>query len=394
MASRYWVGGGANTNWITAGNWSATSGGGGGASVPTTTDDVIFNGVGASANGTSTISAAITILSITYTSGFTGTMVHTGALSVTGNITLHNNYSASGSAALILLGTGGVMTSNGRAWHSTLTCAGGSTTVTKTLADNWTTNNLSANSTTTALTGNTLTVTGTMNIASGHITGSTNIIHNGTSWVGSATSVINNNLTITSTVVLGVATSYGTGTLTCLTGTMDTLTNENTMTLSNSPTIDIFNSSLFDVILSNSQTITLVKPLSFNSITNTATINVIWAGKGFGTFIYNNAATGACTVTLQEAADVEYYIGESFTANQSRKGSIVHFISSDGTNRAKIHLVTTASCNVLASFTRIEATLVLPGSTEGRIINTCFGTVTDCINVRFYEDLAIVAATF
>ena len=394
MASRYWVGGGANTNWITAGNWSATSGGAGGATVPTSADDVIFNGVGASANGTSTISATITIGSLTYTSGFIGAIVHTQTLSITGNITLHNNYTTSGSAAIVLaLGTG-TLTSNGRVLTNQLTGAGGATTVTKTLADDWTVNSLVINSNSLTLNGFSMTINTTLSTPSGNLHGTTNIIHNGTSWISTASNTVNNNLTITGTVILGPVINYGTGTLTCITGTMDTLTNETVMTLSNSPTLDIFNSSLFDVILSNSQTITLVKPLSFNSISNTATINVVWAGKGFGTFAYNNAATGACTVTLQEAADVEYYIGESFTANQSRKGSIVHFISSDGTNRAKIHLVTTASCNVLASFTRIEATLVLPGSTEGRIINTCFGTVTDCINVRFYEDLAIVAATF
>ena len=44
MADRYWVGGGATTNWSATGNtnWSATDGGANNASVPTTGDNVFF----------------------------------------------------------------------------------------------------------------------------------------------------------------------------------------------------------------------------------------------------------------------------------------------------------------------------------------------------------------
>src|SRR6188508_2500022 len=171
MAARYWVGGGANTNWITAGNWAATSGGTGGATIPTSADDVIFNGIGVNANGISTISAVITVLSINITAGFTGTIQHNTTLSITGDITLNNNHTITGNGALNLLGTSGTLTSNGRVWPNSLNCAGGSTTVTKTLADNWTIGTLSANSLTTALNGNTIYLNTALNMSSGNITG-------------------------------------------------------------------------------------------------------------------------------------------------------------------------------------------------------------------------------
>lgn len=53
MANRYWVGG-TNTNWITFGNWAATSGGPNTASVPTSSDDVFFD----ANSGTGTVKIA------------------------------------------------------------------------------------------------------------------------------------------------------------------------------------------------------------------------------------------------------------------------------------------------------------------------------------------------
>jgi len=385
MASRYWVGGGANTNWITAGNWSATSGGSGGASVPTSADDVIFNGVGATANGTSTISAAITILSITYTSGFTGAMVHTGALSVTGNITLHNNYTSSGSAAIILaLGTG-TLTSNGRVLTNQLTGAGGATTVTKTLADNWTVNALVINSNSLTLNGFTMTINTTLGTSSGSLFGTTNIVHNGTSWTSTASYSVNNNLTINGDVVLSAIINYGTGTLT-INSAIDTYTNGNTLTLLSSPTLNTPGTGWNNIAVNSSQTITLLAELMCIQLVSATAANVTWGGSyGWQCVEYLNTVTSASIVTLQQ--DVVYAIQGTFLANASRKGSILSFISSSTTVKAKLILDLNADCNVLASFTDIDAS-------GGRVINTAFGVVTDCKNIRFYEDLAIIAKTF
>ncbi len=85
MADRYWVGGGASTNWDATGNtnWSATSGGSNNASVPTTGDNVVFNG--SSGAGTSVMNVALSLNSFDC-NGFTGTLTHNAlTLTITGN---------------------------------------------------------------------------------------------------------------------------------------------------------------------------------------------------------------------------------------------------------------------------------------------------------------------
>lgn len=82
MASRFWVGGGASTNWDATGNtnWSATSGGANNASVPTTGDDVFFDGN--SGSGTAVMNVSPTIATIDFT-GFTGTFTHNPSQTLT-----------------------------------------------------------------------------------------------------------------------------------------------------------------------------------------------------------------------------------------------------------------------------------------------------------------------
>jgi hypothetical protein len=83
VVNRYWVGGGADAFWTTAGNWSYSSGGAGGASVPNSTNDVFFN---AASSASSTLSANITIKSLDMT-GYVGTLTHNAgtALTIAGN---------------------------------------------------------------------------------------------------------------------------------------------------------------------------------------------------------------------------------------------------------------------------------------------------------------------
>ncbi|PCJ60858.1 MAG: hypothetical protein COA79_07305 [Planctomycetota bacterium] len=76
---RYWVGGGASTNWdaTVPTNWSATSGGANNASVPASTDNVFFDSN--SGTGNSVISVANNIRSLN-TTGYTGTITHNEAI--------------------------------------------------------------------------------------------------------------------------------------------------------------------------------------------------------------------------------------------------------------------------------------------------------------------------
>lgn len=84
MATRFWVGGGATTNWNATGstNWATSSGGANDASVPTTGDDVILDAN--SGSGTSTVNATFSLNSFD-ADGFTGTKAGTGVITVTGN---------------------------------------------------------------------------------------------------------------------------------------------------------------------------------------------------------------------------------------------------------------------------------------------------------------------
>lgn len=106
--ARYWVGGGASTNWNATGstNWSATSGGTGNATIPTSSDDVFFDSN--SGAGAAVISAGISIQSINCT-GFIGTITH-GAftLTIANSLTFVTGmtYTPTGGATSIILFSG------------------------------------------------------------------------------------------------------------------------------------------------------------------------------------------------------------------------------------------------------------------------------------------------
>jgi hypothetical protein len=109
---------------------------------------------------------------------------------------------------------------------------------------------------------------------------------------------------------------------------------------------------------------------------------------GTGGFETNNLICNhisALTITLQNS--VTYQINEQFLCRSSRVGSIVLFTSNHASLRANLLMPNNGNntCNVLASFTRIDAS-------GGRSINTFGGTVTDCININQYYDYKPVAA--
>lgn len=107
MASRYWVGGTAAWD-VTAGTkWAETSGGPGGFSVPTTADDVFFD---AASSGTCSINAGNTGAKSLDCTGFTGTIAGTGALTVSGSITLASTLSWTHTGIIVVNGTGTLIT--------------------------------------------------------------------------------------------------------------------------------------------------------------------------------------------------------------------------------------------------------------------------------------------
>src|SRR3989344_5709527 len=134
-ADRFWVGGGASTNWNATSNtnWSTSSGGSNNASVPGASDNAIFDVN--SGSGTSNISASITVLSATFT-GFIGTLTHSaGTLTINtnGSLTLAEGMTYTPSASRTAFGSGTTLTTAGQGMSPITISAG-----TLTLQDNLT----------------------------------------------------------------------------------------------------------------------------------------------------------------------------------------------------------------------------------------------------------------
>lgn len=112
MANRYWVGGTANWDATAGSKWALTSGGTGGEAVPTAADDVFFD---ANSGTVSVIkSGSGTCLSLNFT-GFTGTFAGTGALAVSGSLTMASGMTRTytGKITFNATSTGHTVTSNG-----------------------------------------------------------------------------------------------------------------------------------------------------------------------------------------------------------------------------------------------------------------------------------------
>jgi len=230
MADRYWVGEGANTSWSTVGNWSGSSGGVGGASVPGSVDKAIFDGIGASANGTSVVTASThSVLELFITSGFTGTLtINAGILvSVGANITLGANMVLTGSGSLqtnTLSPSTSTLTSNGKALPDTMSFNVTNNGV-RTFADNWTVGFLNLYTSGMTLNGGVITVNRNMNVAASTASaGTASIIMKGTpsgTWLGTGRIAndltLDGNITVSGSVAIG-----GTATLKYLSGTITT----------------------------------------------------------------------------------------------------------------------------------------------------------------------------
>ena len=87
--TRYWVGGGSSANWTATGNtnWGSASDTRDNAAVPGASDVVCFDG-STNGNTASTLSASITILELQVASGYTQTLTHAAAstLTIAGNV--------------------------------------------------------------------------------------------------------------------------------------------------------------------------------------------------------------------------------------------------------------------------------------------------------------------
>lgn len=203
-ASRFWVGGGSSSNWSATGNtnWAASSGGAGNQSVPTSTDDVTFDGAGGTGNSASTMSATTTILSITFTAGYTQTITFSNnqVLTVAGNFTDNTAHSwTMGNAGCgLTISATSTITSGGKTFPSFVTFTG---TNTKTLSGDWTiTGTLTISGTTTLnwTTNEKLNVGGSLTMTGGYnCSGTAKIVLNGTgTWATFSSNSLSNSLDI------------------------------------------------------------------------------------------------------------------------------------------------------------------------------------------------------
>jgi len=313
-ASRYWVGGGSSANWNATANtnWSATSGGSNNASVPGSTDDAIFNGAGVNGNTNSTISAIITLLSLTTTSGYTATITRNAILTIanTGAFTIDKATGFAGSASTTLLGQVAITANNFSAgdtfWNANMTW---STSGTKTLISASGDIKLSGvlttgNNQTISSTGVTLTLSGGYT-STGTQTGTAKIILTGGTWSG--TGATNNNLDIDGNITVSGTVLYQTNTLKYVSGTV-TVTGS-TLSLggaSGTTVIDTDGMSWNTISLtggSASQKVTLASNLTCNALTMATTTqgplvdgNTLYINTSFTT---NTLTTGVLSGTTK-----------------------------------------------------------------------------------------------
>ncbi len=382
-AARYWVGGGSSSNFNATAptNWSATSGGVGNASVPGASDGVTFDGAG-TGNTAAVVSATITVLSFTVTSGYTNTITHNAVLTVAGNVTLNTSYTIAGSSGMTI-SAASTITSGGKTWPNAMTWSGLNT---KTLSGNFTISGLLTVSSLTTInqTGtDTLILAGGLTNSSGAIDGTARIKLTGGTWTGASNAPISNNLDFVGNITLGTNVAFGgvSCTLTYISGIITTTSS--TLTLAGISTLNTNGITFNNITVGASIFCTISSLLTATgNFTINAAVSPQFAGAyGFNVanLIINNV--NAQTVTLNDAAS--YVITTSLQGYKSRNAASLLITSDHATNKVALTLNQGASCNLLANLTRIDAS-------GGRTIRTFNGTVTSCTNVQEFHDLKTI----
>jgi hypothetical protein len=366
MAVNLFTNGAGGNTWNTAGNWSL-------GTVPTASDGHV-----ATFDATSpdcTLGAARSCNNIDFT-GYTNTLtMSTSTLTVAGNVTLDTGLIISGTGQMTINATS-TITSNGYQWPNDMAFVFSSTT--KTISGDLVI--LGA-----LLTGNNVqTVNGDDLYSNGAtvnnpIQGTSKLIFTGGIWQGSNTTGISNDLDIAGNVTITGTVYYRTGTLTYVSGSV-TVTSS-VLFLSLSCTLDTAGLTFETVTLTNTtnQTYTINSKLSAVNL-NLGTLQPTTFAGSAGFEVQNLVVPNIQAATITLVASVIYTITSSFNCFSSRVGSIVLFTSSHGTDKAILTLDNPSACNVLASFTRIDAS-------NGRTIPTFNGTITDCLNIVEFHDL-------
>jgi hypothetical protein len=313
--------------------------------------------------------------------GYTNTLtMGTSTLSASGNVTLDTGMIISGTGAMIISATS-TITSNGKTWPNELRFLNNNT---KTIVGDLTVGGVLTISSVTTLNttvAETLTLNGGITINQ-VFTSNPLIYLNGGTWsagTNGAWSCVGG-LTINSagTVTVSGSVRFSSGTLTYQAGTVDTT--GSTLTIGNTCTLDTDGIIWNDVFVTQNMTITISSQLTVSGLLRISGISgLIFTGTHgwtVGTLLALHTQAGS--ITLEEA--LTYTITSSFECFSSRIGSTVLFTSSHASNKAILTLQNPAACNVLANFTRIDAS-------NGRTIPTFNGTITNCLNIVEFHDL-------
>jgi hypothetical protein len=369
MAARYLVAGGTG-NWNSTTNWSATSGGASGASFPTATDDVTIDANSANANITANVASAC--LSLTISNGHTGTLTLSNTLTVSGNVTLGSAMTIAGSGVLAV-NANATLTSNG-AVAGNLTFNG--TTITITLADNWSVNNLTTSATgagvAVTINGNTMTVGGNLNVFSAGnriLAGTTNLILGGTgTWSAGSNSELRLTTTITGTYT-GTGTNtvcYGTGTLTLSGGSF----NIGTLAIRSSCTLNLSGSTITTLSCVIASTITL----SSNIAPTTITIASTTTFSGSAVFTTGTLSFSGGTIdtprNLILASTQTYYVTSSINCSVGTSANRSLIKSSSGGSQANLVLTNPITqSNIYLDITDINSSAGATGFTIGGVLS-------------------------
>lgn len=342
--------------------------------MPGVSDDVTFNGLGGAGNSASTNSATITVLSLTFTSGYTNTVTMNGSITVAGNFTDNTAHSWAGASALGISATS-TITSGGKVFPNAVSFSGAAAT--KTLVGNWSIGALTIATNAQVInhtTAETLTCAGlTMSAAA---SGNIDLIISSGTWSG-ASALTTTTLQFSGSSTISSGVTFNSGTLKYNSGTITTT--GSTVTIGAATTFDTNGMSFEAITLSATATYTINSLLT---LTGTLTVNgglsPTFAGTaGFTVANFTGLSTTATTYTFKNS--VTYTVTTALTAARSQITAKLTITSDDGTLKAIITLNNGATCNVLANLTRIDAN-------NGRAIYSFNGTITTCNNIFSFND--------
>ncbi len=317
MAARFLVAGGSGL-WNNNNNWADVTGGASGFSFPVAADTVAFDNNSAAVPITVNVASACT--SIIASGSYTGTLTMNFNLTVSSTVTFISGMTYAGTAGTLIvtaplvttLTSGGKVITGPMSLNSTVA-------VTITLADAWTVNGLFTRTTSS---GTIQTLAGSdtnrLNLAGGLTLINTSRTYNGTALIvmtgtgtitsQATTSPLHNNLTINTVGTITFATSFvygggglaGQGVLTYIAGTMDVTTNNSTMVISSSATLNTSGMTWHNVNLSATQTLTLNSALNITSTGLVSIGGTLTLGGTLSNFpaTVNNLTLAAATWTL------------------------------------------------------------------------------------------------